>query len=209
MRIAVPRFDPTIGDVEGNAGLILQAAESAAAQGAHLLLLPELAICGYPPRDLLLRSGFVDDCERALDRLAQRLPPDLLVLIGSPVRETPSAVLNALVAIRDGVRVGMAGKRLMPNYDVFDEDRWFTPANSATVLEHCGIRMGLLVCEDLWQGGDAMVEGRWPCDPVGDVVEKGCEVIFAASASPWVQGKHARQVDRVSAVARETGCEVI
>ncbi|MCH2140451.1 MAG: NAD+ synthase [Phycisphaerales bacterium] len=209
MRIAVPRFDPTIGDVEGNAGLILQAAESAAAQGAHLLLLPELAICGYPPRDLLLRSGFVDDCERALDRLAQRLPPDLLVLIGSPVRETPSTVLNALVAIRDGVRVGMAGKRLMPNYDVFDEDRWFTPANSATVLEHCGIRMGLLVCEDLWQGGDAMVEGRWPCDPVGDVVEKGCEVIFAASASPWVQGKHARQVDRVSAVARETGCEVI
>jgi len=97
----------------------------------------------------------------------------------------------------------------MPDYDVFDEDRWFTPGRAATIVEHAGTRLGLLVCEDLWQGGDAMVEALWPCDPVSELVAGGCDAILTASASPWVRGKHQRQVDRVRRVAMETARDVI
>ncbi len=209
VRISTPRFDPTIGDIAGNARLVLECAESAVAAGAHALLLPELAICGYPPRDLLLRGGFVEQCVRELDRLAQALPPDLLVLIGSPLRTPSGEVLNALVAIRDGKRLTSAAKRLMPDYDVFDEDRWFTPGRQACVVPHRGVRLGLLVCEDLWQGGDAGVQVPWPCDPVADVLAVGCDAILAASASPWVAGKHVRQVARVRQVAASGGVDVV
>ncbi|MBT5656869.1 MAG: NAD+ synthase [Phycisphaerae bacterium] len=209
MQIAVPRFDPTIGDLAGNARLILEAAESAVAAGAHVVLLPELALCGYPPRDLLLRKGFVDACEQELDRLAAMLPPDVLVLVGTPVHGPRPTVRNALVALRDGTRVVAAAKRLMPDYDVFDEDRWFTAGHEATVIEHRGLRLGLLVCEDLWQGGDAQVEVFWPCDPVADLVAVGVDAILAASASPWVAGKGQRQTDRVSQVAKQSGVDVV
>lgn len=207
VRIAVPRFDPTVGDVAGNARLIVAAAESAVAASADVLLLPELAICGYPPRDLLLREGFVASCERELDRLARELPPELLVLVGSPVGGP--VLHNALVGLRDGGRVVTAAKRLMPDYDVFDEDRWFTPGQSAAIVQHRGMRIGLLVCEDLWQGSDAQVEPLWPCDPVAELMAGGTELLLASSASPWVAGKSARQIKRVCQVARDSGVEVI
>lgn len=209
MQVAVPRFDPTIGDLLGNARLVIEAAESAVASGASVLLLPELALCGYPPRDLLLRKSFVDRCESELDHLAAQLPPDLLVLIGSPVHGGGPTVHNALVAIRGGERVATASKRLMPDYDVFDEDRWFTPGTKATIVEHHGIRAGLLICEDLWQGGDAEVDVVWPCDPVADLLAAGAGLILVASASPWVAGKGNRQVDRVRQVAADAGVDVI
>lgn len=209
VKIAVPRFDPTVGDLVGNARLAIEAAETAVASDAHVLLLPELALCGYPPRDLLLRKGFADACEQAIDQLARELPPDLLVLIGSPVHGPAPTLHNALVAIRGGARIAVAAKRLMPEYDVFDEDRWFTPGTEATLVSHDGIRIGLLVCEDLWQGGDAQVEAVWPCDPVQELLAAGADLLLAASASPWVAGKSGRQVDRVRTVAASGGVDVI
>jgi len=196
--------------VAGNARLILECAESAVAAGAHVLLLPELAMCGYPPRDLLLREGFVESCEAELARLALMLPPELLVLVGSPIRGAGSTVHNALVGLRGGQRVVAAAKRLMPDYDVFDEDRWFGPGHEAVVVEHRGMRLGLLVCEDLWQGGDAEVDVFWPCDPVAELLAAGCDALLAASASPWVAGgKGSRQSDRVRRVAAAGGVEVV
>jgi len=209
MQVAVPRFDPTIGDLAGNARLVIEAAESAMASEAAVLLLPELALCGYPPRDLLLRKDFVDRCEAELDRLARQLPSDLLVLMGSAARGPGPTVCNALVAIRGGQRIATAAKRLMPDYDVFDEDRWFTPGREATIVEHHGMRIGLLICEDLWQGADAQVEVVWPCDPVADLIAAGIDVILTASASPWVAGKGTRQEDRVRQVAADAGVDVI
>ncbi len=210
MRVSTPRFDPTVGDVAGNARLILQCAESAIAAGAHVLLLPELALCGYPPRDLLLREGFVESCRAELDRLALTLPPELLVLVGSPVRGGSATVHNALVGLLGGRTVVTAAKRLMPDYDVFDEDRWFAPGHAAAVVEHRGMRLGLLVCEDLWQGGDAEVDVFWPCDPVAELLAAGCDALFASSASPWVAGgKGARQINRVRSVAAAGGIEVV
>jgi NAD+ synthetase len=209
VQIAVPRFDPTIGDLAGNARLILEAAEAAVSGGAQVLLLPELSLCGYPPRDLLLRKDFVERCEDELDRLARQLPPDLLILIGSPVQGEGPTMYNALVAIRGGERVATAAKRLMPDYDVFDEDRWFTPGRDATIVEHCGVRIGLLICEDLWQGSDAEVDVVWPCDPVADLQAANVKVILAASASPWVARKGTRQIDRVCHVAARVGVDVI
>jgi NAD+ synthetase len=189
---------------------MLECAESAVAAGAHVLLLPELAMSGYPPRDLLLREGFVASCEAELDRLALMLPPELLVLVGSPVRGGGPLVHNALVGLRGGERVVTAVKRLMPDYDVFDEDRWFAPGHEAAVVEHRGLRLGLLVCEDLWQGGDAEVDVFWPCDPVAELLAAGCHALLAASASPWVAGgKGQRQIERVRSVAAAGGVDVV
>jgi NAD+ synthase (glutamine-hydrolysing) len=209
VRIAVPRFDPIVGDIVGNARLIVEAAESAVAAAAHVLLLPELALCGYPPRDLLLRGDFVTSCEQEIDRLARQLPSELLVLIGTPIHGGGNVLHNALVAIRDGVQVAVGIKRLMPDYDVFDEDRWFTPGGSATIVEHRGQRLGLLICEDLWQGDDAQVTTYWPCDPVAELAAAGCDAVVASSASPFVCGKSARQVQRVCSVARQLGVDVV
>jgi NAD+ synthase (glutamine-hydrolysing) len=209
MQIVVPRFDPTIGDLAGNARLILEAVESAAAAGADVVLLPELSLCGYPPRDLLLRKSFIDACEAELDRLAALLPPDVLVLLGAPVHGPHPTIYNAIVGLRDGIRVAAAAKRLMPDYDVFDEDRWFTAGHEATVIEHRGLRLGLLVCEDLWQGGDAQVETCWPCNPVADLLAADVDAILTASASPWVAGKGERQSTRVKQVAKQGGIDVV
>jgi len=209
VRIAVPRFDPTVGDIVGNGRLIVEAAESAVFSGADILLLPELALCGYPPRDLLLRGDFVAGCEAEIDRLARQIPPELLVLIGTPTLGGGGVLHNALIAVRDGTRVCACVKRLMPDYDVFDEDRWFTPGRAAAIVEHRGQRLGLLVWEDLWQGGDAQVKTYWPSDPVADLAAANCDAIMAASASPFVAGKSARQVQRVRDVARQIGVDVV
>ncbi|MDP7069777.1 MAG: NAD+ synthase [Phycisphaerales bacterium] len=209
MRIAVPRFDPTVGDIVGNGRLIVEAAESAVAAGAHMLLLPELALSGYPPRDLLLRGDFVAACEAEIDRLMLQLPSELLVLAGTPTRGAGGVLHNSVVALRDGNRVGICHKRLMPDYDVFDEDRWFTPGGTSTIVDHRGQRIGLLVCEDLWQGDDAEVSTYWPCDPVADLAVAGCDAVLAASASPFVAGKSVRQVQRVRDVARQLGVDVV
>ncbi len=209
VKLALPRFEPIVGDLQGNACRVIELATASAKAGVDVLLLPELAICGYPPHDLLLRSGFVQACEQAIDRVASKTPEGLLVLIGSPVSLGDGRIANALIALRNGDRIASAHKRLLPMYDVFDETRWFTTGEEACVVDHAGRTLGLLVCEDLWQGGDAQVDARWCCDPVADVAAKGCDVMIAASASPIVIGKHQRQIDRLVEVSAAHRCPVV
>ena len=198
MRVALPSFDPTVGDVTANT--IAMAAQIAEAGDVEVLVFPELAVSGYPPRDLLLRAGFVEACRTAVEQLAANVPASLLVLVGAPW-PVDGGVANALVALRGGAVVDVCIKQLLPAYDVFDEDRWFTPGTRPTVVDHAGRRLGLLVCEDCWQGGDVDA-GPYPCDPVADVIGAGADVLVVASASPFITGKHERQRERLQQLAR-------
>lgn len=198
MRAALAQINPTIGDVASNADLILQRAAQAARDGADLVVFPELALCGYPPRDLLLRSDFLDACDRHARRIADQAPRGITLVLGLPARGPNGALHNALLATRDSAAT-LYFKRLLPTYDVFDEDRYFTPGLSPVVIEvptRAGAtrKVGLSICEDLWKGQDAGFVARYAglADPVPDLVAAGAEIIINPSASPFVLGKGAR-----------------
>ncbi len=201
MRIALAQVNPTVGDVNGNAELCVRAAHLAAERQADVVVLPELVICGYPPKDLLLAEGFVGACESAVRRIAKRLPRGLTIILGTPVRSrVRGRIGNGLVAVRDGKILGEYHKRLLPTYDVFDEDRYFVPGDEAVVLRIKGkgdavaTPVGLSICEDLWRGEDVGFAERYAGrpDPVAALVKKGARLIVNPSASPFVLGKGKR-----------------
>jgi NAD+ synthase (glutamine-hydrolysing) len=217
MRIALARFDATVGDIAGNARAIADAAASEAAAGADCVVFPELALCGYPPRDLLQRAGFVAACERALEGMAADLAArgagGAAVLVGSPVRAPAGSgapFSNAVSVLRGGRIEGRYLKRLLPDYDVFDEPRHFAPGSAPFVFECAGLRAGVLVCEDLWRAEDAASGGR-ACsgaDPAAESVAAGADVLLCPSASPFAAGKHVRHGEILRTAARRAGVPV-
>ena len=154
MRIALAQLNPIVGDLDGNRQLILGAARQARESGAKLMVTSELVISGYPPKDLLLREGFAAACDRAIDTLAGELPSDLGVLAGHPTtHDVPAGrVANGASLLFNGQRVQTIRKCLLPNYDVFDERRYFLPADAFQPLEFLGRRWGVHICEDAWYG---------------------------------------------------------
>ena len=210
MRIAAAQFDPIVGDVIGNAERIDRAATDAAAAGAEVLLTPEMALLGYPPRDLVLRHGVAEACEHAAADLARR-HPGMLLLIGLPrrVQRRGRTLANAIAICRGGRVEGFHDKRLLPTYDVFDEDRWFAAGDRATVIDHAGERLGVLLCEDLWGGADVDASRTYPVDPAAEAMRAGATVLVAASASPFVLGKRQRQRERLVQVATSLGVPVL
>src|SRR5581483_12227720 len=152
MRLALAQLDPTIGDLAGNAAKIEAAIERARDAGARLLLTPELALTGYPPRDLLERPAFIRECGRALARIAQKAR-GLTVVLGT-VEPNPEpegrALWNAAAIIEDGEVAHFVRKQLLPTYDVFDEDRYFEPGRRQAPLVVAGVPIGLTICEDMW-----------------------------------------------------------
>ncbi|MFG0326650.1 MAG: NAD+ synthase [Phycisphaerales bacterium JB037] len=211
MKIALAQINPTVGAIEGNAELVLEAARSA--RQADLLVTPELCLSGYPPKDLLLQEGFVAACERAAERLAREIAreagADLTAVIGCPVMHAGHC-RNALVVARGGGIIARYLKRLLPTYDVFDEDRYFEPGHEAVVLEVAGRRIGLSICEDLWRGEDVGFAARYfdEPDPVAALVQAGAEIIVNPSASPFVLGKGRRHRELLARHARAHGIVV-
>lgn len=199
MKLALAQINPTVGDIDGNASLVLDAASAAAARGAGLVVCPELCLTGYPPKDLLHHEGFLGDALRAAHSLALRLPARVTVVVGVPmVGESAHGITNSLLAFRDGAVIARYDKRLLPTYDVFDEDRYFIPGTRACVIEVPAaigiVRVGLSICEDLWRGEDAGFSARYldAPDPVAQLIAAGAQVIINPSASPFVLGKSAR-----------------
>ncbi|MCB9838314.1 MAG: NAD+ synthase [Phycisphaeraceae bacterium] len=201
MRIALAPLNPTVGDLDGNTSLIERAIDDARAQGADLLLTPELSVVGYPPRDLVLYESFIDAAMNRIRRLAQRCD-GMTVIVGAPRRiegrPVASGVANCLFALRDGGIVAHYDKRLLPTYDVFDEARYFVPGESPVCIDVAGVRVGLLVCEDIWRGGDAGVPQRYKesACPVAGTVAAGARLLVIPSASPFVLAK-AHQQDAI------------
>ncbi len=195
MRIAMAQINPTVGDLDGNAALILWYLDRAREAGANLVVFPELAICGYPPRDLLLQEGFVEACLEKSRHVGKQGSKGVTLVFGTPLLADPErpelGISNSLVVWRNGQYIERYDKRLLPTYDVFDEDRYFHSGTRPTVLNVDGVRVGLAVCEDLWRGADIGFASRYveSPDPVAELVAGGAEVVAVASASPFVLHK--------------------
>jgi NAD+ synthase (glutamine-hydrolysing) len=207
LKIAVAQLNLTVGDMAGNAKKIIAACKEAYAQGARLVLTPELSICGYPPEDLLLRASFIKACDEAVSHVALGLAEfqGLHVVVGHPqgsdVRTKSTAIqkrTNQASVLSGGKVVATYAKRELPNYQVFDERRYFTAGDAACVIEIDGTRVGLLICEDAWF--DA------PCQAAKAA---GAQVLAVINASPFHVGKQAERIERMSDGALLTGLPLI
>jgi NAD+ synthetase len=208
MRATLAQLDPTVGDLDGNAAHLLAAVERAEHDGAELLVAPELATIGYPPRDLLLREGIAERCRAIVERIAAACSR-VTALIGFPERlpEGRRPFRNAVAVCRRGRVEAIYAKRLLPTYDVFDEDRYFESGDAPLIVEVGRERVGVLVCEDLWRSADAAVESggsvrRFREDPLVDVLLRGATTLAILSASPFVRGKDERHRERLSEIGR-------
>lgn len=198
MRIALAQLNPTVGDCVGNAQLVEDAVGRAATAGAELVVASELVISGYPPKDLLLRSGFVEQCDRTVDELARRVDPSIGVLVGHPTRRGGrlGGVMNAASLLHGGRVATTVHKMLLPNYDVFDEQRYFRPARDVAPLVFAGRSIGVHICEDAWWGEpgtfyhDETV--RFP-DPLAELAARGADLFINLSASPFEINKPDRR----------------
>ena len=195
MKIAIAQLNPTIGDITYNAQQIITAAKEAAAQNVRLLLTPELSLCGYPPRDLLLDPGFVELIGKELKAIAFQLPKNMAVLIGT-VEINPHAAskgqkpLYNSMALLDGGKVKQVfHKRLLPTYDVFDEDRYFEPGYEANYFTLDGTTFGVSICEDLWNDERFWGKRSYEVNPIEELAQLGVDVIINLSASPYTVGK--------------------
>ena len=195
MKIAIAQLNPTVGDLDGNSQQIMARAKQAVNQGARLLLTPELSLCGYPPRDLLLDPSFVAAIAQALEKLAQALPSTLAVLVGT-VEPNPAAdvqggkpLFNSVAWLERGQIQQVFHKRLLPTYDVFDEDRYFESADRPNLFTLEGFRIGVTICEDLWNDEEFWGRRLYEMNPVLELVQQSVDVIVNLSASPFCVGK--------------------
>ncbi len=211
MRIALAQLNTTVGDLAGNEAKILAAYRRGVEAGADLVIVPELAIVGYPPRDLLLKPSFVRAGLAALHRLAaQTGEVGLLVGFVGETRQRPGRELtNSAALLAGGQIVATRDKTLLPTYDVFDEDRWFQPASGNTPIEFRGHKLGVTICEDVWNDEDFWPERRYRPNPAVDLVKAGADVILNLSASPWHLGKERTRHDMLRSLALKTGRAVV
>jgi len=208
VKVALGQINPTIGDFEGNRRLVLEATAAAEAQGAELALFPELALAGYPPRDLLERTGFLDAAAASLAALAAALAPSrTAVVVGFPERLPPGpsgrVVANSAALIDGGRVTHVVRKSLLPTYDVFDEWRYFEPAAEVAPVSFRGRTLGLSICEDIWNDADFWPHRLYRGDPIETLVRAGAEMIVNISASPYtMQKRHLRPRMLASTAAR-------
>ncbi len=192
MKIAIAQLNPTIGNLSGNSKKIQTVAEKAAQEKVRILLTPELSLCGYPPRDLLLNPNFVNSMSEELDKLATQLPPELIVLIGM-VTVNPEAHLqgkkslfNSIACLENGEVKQIYHKRLLPTYDVFDEDRYFEAGGQSNYFNiDNNIRIGLSICEDIWNDELFWGQRNYEINPVEDLAKLKVDLIVNLSASPY------------------------
>ncbi len=207
MRVAVAQIDTTVGDFAGNSEKIVAFGRRAEKEGADLVLFPELALSGYPPKDLLERRSFLAEAERASSRI-DRETGSAVWLYGVPLRNRAGSgrpVFNAAVAARVGRRVGEYHKRLLPTYDVFDEGRYFEPGRKRPlVLRVKGMRVGVTICEDIWNDKTFWRRPLYPNDPVAELSPLHLDLHANISASPYTLGKDRLRRRMMARIARRT-----
>ena len=187
MKIALAQIDTTVGDFAGNVELIVKFAHRACDRGADLVVFPELALCGYPPRDLVEKAGFVERSESELMRLARSLPP-IPTLVGYVRRSRANRgkpVANAAAWLEGGQVVADYAKILLPFYDVFDESRYFEPGSGVCVHDFGGCRVGVTICEDIWNDKHFWTNRLYARDPVEECVAAGANLLLNIASSPY------------------------
>lgn len=202
LKLALVQFNPTIGDVSGNTARMLAAVTRAESAGADLAVFPELAVVGYPPRDLLWRKELIEAVERALWEKFAPSSKKTGILIGAPVKGD-NCLHNAALLFYGGMLVGRQEKTLLPNYDVFDETRYFQPAEDLYPSRFQGEAIGLTVCEDIWNDKDYWNRRIYDIDPVEELVAEGASILVNISASPYHFGKRRLRAQMLSHTARK------
>ncbi len=216
VKVALGQINPTIGDFDGNLGLIEDALLAAERQDADLLVLPELALCGYPPRDLLERPAFIEAGARALDRLTRRVGASptpggkrTAVIVGFvealPASGTGRPVANAAALLDAGRVASVTRKTLLPTYDVFDERRYFEPGDRVSCTTFGGTRLGISICEDIWNDADFWPHRLYRADPIEALVKDGAEILINISASPYTIEKRRLRPRMLATTARHWG----
>jgi len=215
MKIAIGQINPTIGQVGANTDKIIEYIERAKNSNAHLVVFPEMAIIGYPPMDLLEHRKLIKDNLEGLQKIVD-VSKDIYVICGYVDFDVdnPPMLYNAAAFIHDGKLVSRHYKTLLPTYDVFDEQRYFSPAKEqCTVMVH-ETSIGITICEDIWNdmsvSGDRFMENRrYSVDPVKNLLDSGVEYIVNISASPYVKGKNTMKWSRISKLAGISGIPVV
>jgi NAD+ synthase (glutamine-hydrolysing) len=214
-RIALAQIDTTVGDFAGNAARIRAATERARAAGAGLVVFPELALCGYPPRDFLDLPDFLERAARTLEELARpaEWSRGVAVVVGFPERAAdapPPGVHNSAALLAGGRVEAIGRKSLLPTYDVFDETRYFVPSERTTAASAPGfpLRLGLSICEDVWNDKRFWERPRYARDPIADLARDGASLVVNVSASPYAMGKPALRERMLAASARGHGVPI-
>ncbi len=211
MKIGLAQINTTVGDLDGNAGKILSSYARLVSRGAELVLFPELAVAGYPPRDLLFTSRFVPDTMHCLLDIAREIGsvPAVIGYVEQNTGSTGRLFYNAAAWCADGELKHNARKCLLPTYDVFDEDRYFEPAEAVTVIEWQGRRFGLTICEDLWNDPAVRTRRHYTFNPVDSLAGQDVDCILNCSASPWHHSKQTFREELLGKVAQRCNCPVV
>jgi len=212
MRIGLAQINTTVGDLAGNCRRIADAYQTLVAQGAEIVVFPELAVSGYPPRDLLFKRRFVPEVGEALSGIASSVGevPALIGFVQANTTGVGRPCFNAAAWCHRGQVAAVARKCLLPTYDVFDEDRYFEPAEAPAVIEFAGRRIGVTICEDIWT--HPMISTRRlyrGLSPVRQLAQQRCDIVFNLSASPWHFDKGGVREQLVTEAARQLGCPLV
>jgi NAD+ synthetase len=213
VKIALAQIDPTVGDFTGNLKKIVATSERAAAMGARLTVFSELAICGYPPADFLEKPGFLARCRSAVVELAAAtsgLSTAILAGVALPAdASSGKPAVNAAVLLDGGRLLLEQHKRLLPFYDVFDEQRYFAPAHSQQVVELDGVRLAITICEDAWNDKNFWPRRLYTVDPIEELMRQHPDLHINLSSSPFWHSKRAIRREMLAAIARRDGVPVL
>ena len=203
MKIALAQFNPTVGDLSGNAARILSLAEQALTRDAKLAVFSELCLCGYPPQDLLERPAFIDRNLKELKELAKKLPlPAVVGYAGRVKKGRGKAIANKAALLCGGRIVFEQNKMLLPTYDVFDESRYFQPAERQTNYDFADQHLGITICEDVWNDKNFWPNMLYERDPVTELVTQGSTLLLNISASPYTIDKRSLRFDMLKSIAK-------
>lgn len=210
MKLIMAQLNPTIGDLKGNTIKILETLDRARAEGGDLVVFPELSICGYPPEDLLYHDAFLDAMEEKLEEIV-KASKGLMIFVGCARRNLGSGdkpLLNSAAVIHDGVLLGFQDKWLLPTYDVFDERRYFAPGQGTRVWPYLGKKIGVVICEDIWQHAGYVGASRYPRDPILELRAHQPDLLLNLSASPYQFGKPDLRIEVCEKASQTLKCPV-
>ena len=197
IKIQIAQINPIVGDIQSNAKKIIDLSIEAFDLGAHLVVFPELALTGYPPEDLLLRDGFMDQVKNEVDNLCEAIPSNISVLFGAP-SQSDKNLYNSAYLIRDNQIQNIYNKQELPNYGVFDEKRYFTPGSDSFVFECQNTRIGVLICED-----------QWIDRPIRELCQSNVELVISLNASPFQLNKQSERINICQNYALEFGISFV